>query len=224
MLGLDNAALSLPAAGVGSRMLAASLDYLFQFVVQIVWLVVCFSWGSGPGSAGAWRFVLYAAGAFAIDWVYFAGCEIAMHGRTLGKRIVGLRVVAASGGAASTGALLTRNLLRPVDILVGVPLMILDPLSRRLGDRLAGTIVVHDHAAKDEPLLRRIPKGWQADDVALVESLLRRAGDLESARAEAMASRVLARLEREEPAFLEGARGRDGSLQTLRRAFGIGGA
>lgn len=218
MLGLDNAVLALPVAGVGSRMLAAFLDGLFQVVIQIVWLIVCFSGSSAPGG---WRFVVYAAGAFLVDWVYFAGSEIAMGGRTLGKRIVGLRVVTASGGSASAGSLLTRNLLRPVDLFVGVLLMILDPLSRRLGDRLAGTIVVHDRSAPDEPLLRRIPKGWQAHDVALIEALLRRADDLEAPRAEAMAERIVQRLAREEPAFLEGALGTDGSLRTLRRAFGI---
>ncbi len=224
MLGLDNVPLALPVAGVGSRVLAAFLDGLFQMILQIVWLIASFSWASGIDHASAWRFVLWGAGAFAIDWAYYAGSEIAMHGRTLGKKIVGLRVVAANGGAASVGSLLTRNLLRTVDILVGVPLMILDPLSRRLGDRLAGTVVVHDRASRDEPLLRRIPRGWQAGDIALVESLLRRAEDLETPRADAMASRILARLEREEPSFLEGARGGTNPMETLRRAFGIGGS
>jgi uncharacterized RDD family membrane protein YckC len=224
VLGLDNAPLALPVAGVGSRVLAAFLDGLFQMLLQIAWLIASFAWAARSSAPDAWRFVLWAAGAFAIDWAYYAGSEIAMHGRTLGKKIVGLRVVAGTGGAASTGSLLTRNLLRTVDVLVGVPLMILDPLSRRLGDRLAGTVVVHDHAARDEPLLRRVPRGWQADDVAVVESLLRRAGDLEAARANAMAERVLERLEREEPGFLDGARGGDGPIPTLRRAFGVAGS
>ena len=100
--------------------------------------------------------------------------------------------------------------------------MALDPLARRLGDRLAGTLVVHDRAAADGPLLRRIPKGWQAEDIALVESLLRRVGDLEGPRADAMAYRVIARLEREEPSFLDGARSAGaGPVTVLRRAFGI---
>jgi uncharacterized RDD family membrane protein YckC len=201
--------------------LAAFLDVLIQGVLQIVWLIACF-WRAGVAGNGTWRFVAYAFGAFLLDWVYFAGLEVAMRGRTPGKKMVGLRVVARNGGTASAGSLAVRNLLRPVDLLVGVPLMALDPLARRLGDRMAGTLVVHDRAAADEPLLRRIPKGWQAEDVALVESLLRRAGDLEGPRADAMAHRVIERLEREEPSFLDGARGGgDGSMKILRRAFGI---
>ena len=222
VLGLDNAPLTLPVAGVGSRVLAAFVDGLIQGVLQIGWIIACF-WPVGfAASAGTWRFVVYALGAFLLDWMYFAGLEMAMRGRTPGKKIVRLRVVSRSGGTASAGALAVRNLLRPVDLLVGVLLMATDPLSRRLGDRLAGTIVVHDRAAADEPLLRRIPKGWQAEDIALVESLLRRAGDLEGRRADAMASRVIDRLEREEPSFLGGARGAgDGPMTVLRRAFRI---
>ena len=134
---------------------------------------------------------------------------------------MGLRAVARGGGSASAGALLTRNLLRIVDLVVGVPLMVLDPLSRRLGDRLAGTLVIYDRPAGKEPLLRRIPRGWKAEDVALVESLLRRADDLESGRADELASRILARLDREDPSFLDGARAESGALQRLRRAFGL---
>jgi uncharacterized RDD family membrane protein YckC len=221
VFGLDNAPLTLPVAGVGSRVLAGFLDGLIQGVLQIGWLIACF-WKAGVVGHGTWRYVVYAFGAFLLDWAYFAGTEILMRGRTPGKKMVGLRVVSRSGGTASAGALAVRNLLRPVDLLVGVPMMALDPLARRLGDRMAGTLVVHDRAAADEPLLRKIPIGWQAEDVALVESLLRRAGDLEGSRADAMAYRVIERLEREEPSFLDGARGGGGgSVVVLRRAFGI---
>jgi uncharacterized RDD family membrane protein YckC len=222
VLGLDNAPLTLPVAGVGSRVLAAFLDGLIQGVLQIGWLIGCFWPVRSVGYDRTWRYVAYTFGAFLLDWIYFVGAEISMRGRTPGKKMVGLRVVSRSGAAASAGALAVRNLLRPVDLLVGVLLMALDPLSRRLGDRLAGTLVIHDRTAADEPLLRRIPKGWQAEDVALVESLLRRVGDLETPRADAMAYRVIERLEREQPSFLDGARGRgDGPTMILRRAFGV---
>jgi len=204
---------------VGSRVLAAIFDGLIQGILQFGWLLLVFVALSDLDRAVT--LVLYLAGAFLIDWAYFAGTEIVMNGRTPGKRIVGLRVVTREGGSASTGALLTRNLLRVVDVIVGVPLMAIDPLSRRLGDRLAGTIVVHDRPAAAEPLLRRIPKGWTGEDVALVESLLRRAGELEPARADEMAYRIVERLEREEPGFLEDGRPGEPPLVRLRQAFGI---
>ncbi len=201
-------------------MLAAFLDTLFQLAIQIVWVIVLFVTGFARG-LGGWMPVIYLTGAFAIDSAYFAGTEIAMGGRTPGKRIIGLRVVTRGGGTAGVGALLTRNLIRVVDVIVGVPLMAIDPLARRLGDRLAGTVVIHDRAVPAEPLLRRIPRGWQGEDVALVESLLRRAGDLEPARAEGMAARVIARLEREEPEFLGSSGRAGGSVARLRQAFGV---
>jgi len=219
ILGLDNVFLTLPIAGVGSRALAVFIDGLIQIVIQLVWVITWFA--ASPKPPGAWTFVVYIAGAFVIDSAYFAGTEILMHGRTFGKKMIGLRVVTRSGGTASVGALLTRNLIRIVDVFVGVPLMAFDPLARRLGDRLAGTVVIHDRPAGGEPLLRRIPRGWQGEDVALVESLLRRAGDLEPARAEAMAQRVIARLEREEPEFLVGVWRDGGALGALRHAFGV---
>jgi uncharacterized RDD family membrane protein YckC len=219
VLGIDNVPLALPIAGVGSRVLAAFLDALIQAVLQLVWLVVFILLLRGASARGVWPLVAYLGGAFLIDWSYFAGTEIAFRGRTPGKKAVGLRVVGRAGGTASAGALLTRNLLRPVDLVVGIPLLAIDPLSRRLGDRVADTVVVHDRPS-EEPLVLRIPQGWQSGDVALVESLLRRARDLEPARAEAMARRILSRIEREQPAFLNGAPRHD-ALATLRSAFGV---
>jgi uncharacterized RDD family membrane protein YckC len=209
-------------AGVGSRVLAGILDGVLQMIVQVVWLFALILLAGVAGLSGPLVLVGFFAGSFLVDWAYFAGTEIAMHGRTPGKKAVGLRVVTRGGGAAGTGQLLTRNLVRVVDLIVGIPLMAIDPLSRRLGDRLAGTIVIHDRAAAAEPLLRRVPAGWQAADVALVESLLRRSRDLEPARSDEMAYRVLERLEREQPAFLEGVRRPgDAPLAILRRAFGV---
>ena len=220
VLGLDNVPLDLPLAGVGSRVLAAFVDYLLQFVVQIVWLFVAFGAGRATGEAVG-TVVVYLGGAFAIDWAYFAGFEVALKGRTPGKKWIGLRVVTREGGTAGTSALLTRNLLRAVDVLVGVPMMAIDPLSRRLGDRLANTLVVHDRSGAEEPAARRIPRGWTSEDVAIVESLLRRAGDLEPGRADAMAQRILERLSREDPGFIEGHGAGDGPMMTLRRAFDV---
>lgn len=220
VLGLDNVPLDLPLAGVGSRVLAAFVDYGLQFVVQIAWMVFAIGIGRTSGKSVG-TVVLYLMGAFAIDWAYFAGFEVVLKGRTPGKKWVGLRVVTREGGTAGTSALLTRNLLRPVDVLVGVPMMAIDPLSRRLGDRLANTLVVHERTGGEEPVMRRIPRGWTGEDVAIVESLLRRTRDLEPARAEAMAERILDRLSLEEPAFLEGHRAGDGPLMTLRRAFDV---
>lgn len=68
-------------------------------------------------------------------------------GRTIGKALVRIRVVSEDGSTPSIGASVARNVLRLVDWLpvfyvVGLATMALSTNSRRLGDRLAGTVVV----------------------------------------------------------------------------------
>ncbi len=203
ILGLDNIRLDLPVASLGSRSLAAFLDYIGLGFVAFAWIVaavVVTQWVA-PGSTA----VLVIAGLFLIEWGYFALQEILGGGRTLGKRLLKLRVVTAEGGAAGGGPLLIRNLVRDVDMFCGPLLMVLDPLSRRLGDRLAGTLVVHDRERETAPVLGRVPPGWGARELAVVETFLARAatlGDPEVARE--MAGRILARIRRDAPELLTG--------------------
>jgi uncharacterized RDD family membrane protein YckC len=203
ILGLDNIRLDLPVAGLGSRALAASLDYLVMAGIAIVWVVLCVSVLSwlAPG----WMPVFLLGGLFLLDWGYFAASEIAMGGRTFGKRALHLRVVTAEGGTPGPGALLIRNLVRSIDLLVGVVLMAVDPLSRRLGDRLAGTLVVHDLRPEAFPVLGRVPPGWGPRELAAVEALLARAGTVEDPLlVRQLADRVLDRIRRDAPELLAG--------------------
>jgi uncharacterized RDD family membrane protein YckC len=203
ILGLDNIRLDLPVAGLGSRSLAAFLDYIGLGIVAAVWIVgviVVAGW-LVPGSTA----VLVITSLFLLEWGYFALQEILGGGRTLGKRLLKLRVVTAEGGAAAAGPLLIRNLVRDVDLFCGPLLMAIDPLSRRLGDRLAGTLVVHDRERETAPVLGRVPPGWGARELAVVESFLARAGTLgDPAVAREMAERILARIRRDAPEFLTG--------------------
>jgi uncharacterized RDD family membrane protein YckC len=203
ILGLDNIRLDLPVAALGSRSLAAFLDYIGLGFVALLWIVVAVlvtQWVA-PGATA----VLVIAGLFLVEWGYFALQEILGGGRTLGKRLLRLRVVTAEGGAAAAGPLLIRNLVRDVDLFCGPLLMALDPLSRRLGDRLAGTLVVHDRERERAPVLGRVPPGWGARELAAVETLLSRAATLgDPALAREMAGRVLERIRRDAPELLTG--------------------
>jgi uncharacterized RDD family membrane protein YckC len=203
ILGLDNIRLDLPVAGLGSRSLAAFLDYVGLGLVALVWVVaaVLVTQRVAPGSTA----VLVIAGLFLVEWGYFALQEILGGGRTLGKRLLKLRVVTAEGGAAAAGPLLIRNLVRDVDLFCGPLLMAIDPLSRRLGDRLAGTLVVHDRERETAPVLGRVPPGWGARELAVVEAFLARAATLgDPAVAREMAERILARIQRDAPELVAG--------------------
>ncbi|HEY0511722.1 MAG TPA: RDD family protein [Thermoanaerobaculia bacterium] len=218
ILGLDNIRLDLPVAGLGSRSLAAFLDYLALGVLIILWVILSgflVAW-----VAPSWVPVVLLGGLFLLDWGYFAGFEIGTGGRTPGKLALKVRVVTAEGGTPGPGALLIRNLVRTLDLAVGVPLMAIDPLSRRLGDRLAGTLVVHDRPLEAGPVLGRVPAGWSPRELAAVEALLARAESLEgSGLRRTMAERVLDRVRRDAPEMLAGIDDGIDPVTAIRRAF-----
>lgn len=222
ILGLDNIRLDLPVAGLGSRSLAAALDYMVLGGLALLWvLAVVFLMAQ---VSRAWAPALLIGGWFLLEWGYFAGLEIATGGRTLGKLAVKLRVVTAEGGTPGPGALLARNLVRSLDLVFGAPLMAVDPLARRLGDRLAGTLVVHDRPPEAAPVLGRVPAGWGPRELALVEAFLARAGALEdTAAAWEMAGRILERIRRDAPELLAGVDTRSDPVGAVRQALRVEG-
>jgi uncharacterized RDD family membrane protein YckC len=224
VLAMDNIPLALPVAGVGSRALAAALDYVLVALLATLWIFGAVFVGSRlEGRLGAgWALAIVVLGFFVLEYGYFAGIEAWTGGRSFGKWALDLRVVSRDGGRATVGALLLRNMVRLLDTLVGVWFMLLDPLSRRIGDRLAGTLVVHARAGEREIVVGRIPAGWGAREIAVVESLLRRAEGMDPARARALASDLLSCIERDDPSLLAGAPPEADPLQRLRRAVAVG--
>ncbi len=220
ILGLDNIQLELPVASVGSRSLAAFLDYVILTAVGFAWILVV-AFAIAPLSA-TWSPVFFMVGVFLLNWGYFAGFEIATGGRTPGKMALRLRVVTAEGGSAGVAALLIRNLIRPLDLIIGVPLMAVDALSRRLGDRLAGTLVVHDRGREAAPVLGRVPPGWGARELAVVEAFLARAQGLDDTAASwQMADRILARIRTDAPQLLAGVDTKRDPIAALRQALQV---
>lgn len=220
ILGLDNIRLDLPIASLGSRSLSAFLDYLVLGLILIVWMFL-----GGMAAAlleSTWALAAVLAGVFLLDWGYFAGLEIALGGRTLGKKVLGLRVVTAEGGTPGPAALLIRNLVRSLDILIGVVLIAIDPLSRRLGDRLAGTLVVHDRRPEALPVLGRVPPGWGPRELAAVESFLARADALEDRTLSwQLADRILDRIRRDAPELLADVDTRSDPVAAIRQALRV---
>ena len=82
---------------------------------------------------------------------YFALLE-GLFGDTVGKAVVGIRVTGLNGRPAGWRAVVIRNVLRLVDsfpgfYLVGALVARFSPRRQRIGDRLAGTLVVPTRAA-----------------------------------------------------------------------------
>lgn len=144
----EGVALHLPAAGPVPRALAWAIDLSIRIVVLMVASMVL----AMLGTAG---FGPYAVLMFLVFWFYPVLFEVLDHGRTPGKRALGLRVIAANGAPVGWLAAFTRNLMRTVDMLpfgyaTGLLASLADPWGRRLGDMVAGTLVVHD-ARPHEP-------------------------------------------------------------------------
>lgn len=85
---------------------------------------------------------------FVTFWGYPILCEVYFKGQTLGKRALGLEVVRADGLPVGWRESSLRNLLLVADFLpmvyiTGLLSMMLDARFRRVGDIVAGTLVVH---------------------------------------------------------------------------------
>ncbi|MDA8017715.1 MAG: RDD family protein [Thermoanaerobaculia bacterium] len=202
VLGLDNVALDLTLAGLGSRLLAMVLDMIVVLLLCVLVTLGILLIADTVGLPGDWTAVLIIFLLFFFQWAYFSVCELLMDGRTPGKSLVGLRTVTSLGGRPSLAAVMVRNLLRLIDMLLGWPLIALDRRSRRLGDLLASTLVVHHRQDEHGIRLGSVPSSWGSREVAVVESFLRRARRMESEQARTLAERLLDWMRRREPAFL----------------------
>ena len=226
ILGLDNVRLELPLAGLGSRTLAVAIDYFLLVLLLALWLTAGLALMPLVGISGGWVLGVLTLGSFLLQWGYFATFEIAAGGQTPGKMLVGLRVVSRRGGRTTPAAVLIRNFIRTLDILVGVPIMAIDRRSRRLGDFVAGTLVVHHRDDRRGPVqLGRHPAGWGAREVAVVESFLRRAELMDGEAASGLADQLLRWIAETEPGFwaevepgLAGSEDRVGELRQALKA------
>ena len=202
ILGIDNVRLELPIAGLGSRTLAASIDHFLLFLLQVLFLVAGIVLLPQMDMATGWVIAILTLGIFVLQWGYFAAFEIITNGQTPGKLAVGLRVVSRVGGRTSPAAILIRNFIRTFDIVVGIPIMAVDRRARRLGDFIAGTLVVHHRDdRREQAQLGRHPSEWGAREVAVVESFLRRAELMDRKGAQNLADRLLRWIEVSEPTF-----------------------
>lgn len=136
--------LALRTAGAPARALAFLVDLLVRGAMLMAASVVL-------GRIEGFGVALFLVLAFLIEWLYPVAFELSRRAATPGKRVLGLRVVMADGMPVTPAASLLRNLLRVVDFLplfyaFGVLAMLLRPDFRRLGDLVAGTLVVHDGA------------------------------------------------------------------------------
>ncbi|HUI83402.1 MAG TPA: RDD family protein [Candidatus Binatia bacterium] len=190
--------MELAPAGIGSRFLALALDTVIQGLLYFVIIVLAafvvpavrLRWFPGAWAGAVAIFLI-----FCIYWGYFAAFEIVWHGQTPGKRVAGIRVVKDTGRPITAIEGIGRNLMRVVDglffYLVGVISIVVSRQNRRLGDYVAGTIVIHDRKTSEvkpdwnlagpaEAGFRPELSSLSEQDLVLIETFLHRRLDLDA--------------------------------------------
>lgn len=145
--------IEMPVAGIGSRFIAIVVDYLIWavliFVFSLLGVVILPAVHAFGGVSANWIVGIVLLVIFLFHWGYFTLFEAFGNGCTPGKRAAKIRVIHRSGRAISFVEALARNLVRFVDYLpsfyaVGVVAMFFSRRNQRLGDMVAGTLVVRD--------------------------------------------------------------------------------
>lgn len=160
----ENVRIECRPAGLGTRFIAWLIDtivvYLLLIFTGIAIIVLAavfhetlddvseyfqFDDEKNPEQLG-----MYLLGLFMLAWgfsslVYFGLSEWFLRGQTLGKRLCRLRTVKADGFSLDAASILLRNVMRVADqlpVLWIVP--VVSRLGQRLGDMVAGTIVISE--------------------------------------------------------------------------------
>jgi len=150
----EGVALDLNHAGLGSRSVAAIIDFAIQFIILLIVVAITAAIGAGDDAIQAAvsivEVVLILAGyPIIFEWL--------THGRTIGKMAMGLRVVRDDGGPVGFRQALNRGLngflfekpgilLGGLGLFIGMITMATSKSSKRIGDMWAGTFVLNERA------------------------------------------------------------------------------
>jgi uncharacterized RDD family membrane protein YckC len=209
--------LELDTAGIASRVFAGAIDLLIQatvytVVVLLILLVLVSSGGFSDGTLEAVAGVVI----FAVIFLYPLISELLTRGRTIGKAAMGLRVVTIEGAPIRFRHAAIRSMGGIVDKwfppggLVGAFFILGTPNRQRIGDLLAGTIVIRDpnRTALPVGIWFPVPRGLEGyaasidptaftvDQYTIVRAFLLRTRELSSSARYTVALDLATRTER----------------------------
>jgi uncharacterized RDD family membrane protein YckC len=185
--------LELRLAKLASRLLSLLIDLVVQGILLIVGILVIGGFASSVDDAASAAIM----SVFLVSVIvgYPVAFETLSRGRTLGKLALGLRVVRQDGGPIRFRHALVRGLAGVIEIWItsGAVALIVSLASsqgKRVGDYLAGTVVIRERVPTAAPSMIAMPPqlaGWAygldlsrlPDDLALAaRQFLSRSGEL----------------------------------------------
>ena len=171
----ESVELEFTLAGIGNRSFALLIDYvIFGLTILLVWIISVFlAFQLVPNliangvidRLAQWIWAIQSLTTFAIYVGYFVVWETLWQGQTPGKKWTKIRVIRDNGKPERLPQAILRALLRPIDdlLFVGVFFIIFTPREKRLGDLVAGTIVVQEETSKST----KVDISSEAEDLAV---------------------------------------------------------
>lgn len=228
--------LSYTIAGLGSRLGAALIDLAISAILFIAVIIAAallgpprslLNLGNRADRSTAWVLAILVIMQFVLLWGYYLLFEGMADGQTPGKRVFRLRAVRDGGYSVGFAASAVRNLMRIVDLqpaftyLIGISSIAFSRSGKRLGDMVAGTIVVRESLVRQpvvaKPSRRETPAAAPTFEPAkltdpefrLLERWAARRSEIDPERRRQLTTQVAARLEHALPSSdgsAEGAR------------------
>ncbi len=142
----ESVELEFTLAGIGNRAYALFIDYCILWgtlgIISILGLFLIVQITNGQ----MWLLAIYFLIIFTIYVGYFVFFETIWQGQTPGKKITKIRVISNNGQRITLPQATLRTLLRPVDdlLFIGAIMIIFSKQEKRIGDWLAGTLVIQE--------------------------------------------------------------------------------
>jgi uncharacterized RDD family membrane protein YckC len=145
----ESVELDFTLAGIGNRAQALMVDYILLAIAIATVLftgVVLFSQFQLTPLFQQWYVAVAILVTFTIFVGYFIFFESLWQGQTPGKRYAKIRVIRDDGRPVGLSQATLRSLLRPIDdaLSIGFFMIVFNKQEKRLGDLLAGTVVIQE--------------------------------------------------------------------------------
>ncbi|HEY9760896.1 MAG TPA: RDD family protein [Trichocoleus sp.] len=153
----ESVELEFTLAGIGSRAVALLIDYtilaLVLLLLLILWMFLAFQLTEmelfvsvDTNTLQLWLVAIFSLLMFALYVGYFVGFETYWYGQTPGKRYAKIRVIRDDAQPERLFQATLRSLARPIDdiLFIGFFCIVLGRQEKRIGDWLAGTLVVQN--------------------------------------------------------------------------------